>query len=174
MKKVVVSVLSAAILMFGSHAFAEKKQCDGHKKRMANKLEHMAELLELTDVQKAEVEAIKAKYKVERKKEKGDGLRKQMKTLDPGAADYAVQVELTAEKAAEKAKERVLRRSQMKAEIYAVLTDEQRQTLEEHKATHVKPREKLSNTLNLAPTTNSYQTRTRPKGAFFYVFATLN
>ncbi len=115
----------------------------GGKNRLGNFLgknpaDMISRVVKLTDAQYQQIEQIHeatvANFKAENGNEnRGDSPRAQMRALDPLNAEYTNQVEVLADEIAAKVKAKILARANERAQIYNVLTPEQRAQLEEFK-----------------------------------------
>ena len=139
MKKIIVSTLAVALTAFTFNAVAEtstnptntdiQKSERMHKKhKKGNKL---LEKLGLSDVQKTQIESIRATYKPQLKniRENGKTLREQKKNLDAASSDYVTQVQNLFAQGSDNRAQAVTLRAQMKHEIALVLTADQRAQL---------------------------------------------
>ncbi len=129
-----VMLFAAAVFMFtplANSAYAFSGPPNGEKR-----MEAFAERLNLNDQQRQQYEAIhrdgrdSGKSIHEAMRMNRDAMRK----LDPGQADYAKQVAALADEKAELVKQMVIQRSEVRAEVHAILTPEQRKTASEMKS----------------------------------------
>ncbi len=131
------------LLSFSVEGFAFGGPDDGgrgshgeHRERM---MEKMQKYLELSDEQSEQIREIKSHYDFS-PRAFGKEMMQGMQALDPNAADYEQQLDTFATEQAERVRENIIARGKMRAEIYAVLTSEQQEKLEEF---HSKMRERM-------------------------------
>lgn len=88
--------------------------------------------LDLSDAQRSQIEGILQSNKADGQvlRQRSKTLREQMSELDPMASDYSTETQVLANQAAELKREQVLHRSELRRQIAAVLTPEQRAELE--------------------------------------------
>lgn len=145
MNKAIVMTLSA-ILVAGAAGtvMAEGKHCEGHgskgykgdhQEMSEHRIDRLAEHLALSDEQKASMKSIfeERHAKREGKKEVRDSFRAKMDSLDPESANYVAEVEKIAQEQSKEMVKNKVERAEMKAKIYAVLTDEQEEKFEKLK-----------------------------------------
>lgn len=140
MSKTPIIIASLLLVAFSGGALAgdHGKKCD-HKEHHVQHHRGDGEMLDravdLSDEQKVALENIRNKYREEMKsvggKHKGGhwGLMK----LDPSDADYEAKVQALAKENAKVAEQRTLLRAKKHAEVMAILTDEQKDKLKEHR-----------------------------------------
>lgn len=94
------------------------------------------QMLDLTDEQKAAVDEIYYAAKEQRKESRADRAadRQAMMDLNPGDADYQTQVAALAKQKAAQVEQKILSRAAMQAQVYEILTPEQREKLMQLKA----------------------------------------
>lgn len=140
MTKTSIIIASLLLLALSGGVLAEHhgKKCDHEGHGMHHRGGGTAMLdqaVGLTDEQKVAVENVHNKYKEEMKsiggKRKGDhwGLM----ALDPNDANYETKVQELAKENAKIAEQKTLLRAKKHAEVMAILTDEQKQKLKEHR-----------------------------------------
>ena len=144
MKRLILAVLAATSLSLAIAAYAGGPGGDGHHGKRGDSFGGhrgmhglmFERMLELTDEQKAAVDEIHSAAKEQRKEsrdERGDG-RQAMMDLNPSDADYQTKVaELGKQKAAQ-VEQRIIAHAAMQAQVYEILTPEQREKLEQLKA----------------------------------------
>lgn len=132
--------LCAIALTTNAFAYGPGDRCnEGGRERGAMREMMFTEVLQLSDAQRQAIDAIRQDFREEKRtnfgkgKGKGKGQNQRWVDLDPGAADYQAQVEQLAEAKSERMKEAMLQRAQMHADIYAILTPEQREKFVEVK-----------------------------------------
>ncbi|VUD40946.1 hypothetical protein TDB9533_00386 [Thalassocella blandensis] len=127
-----IMAIAASVLILGS---ASAMACDGGKRDHRGggffNLEKLDRVLELTDAQKSQLEAIKEQGKQDRRASMEDRHQKNMMSLDPSAADYQTQVQALADENAERAREKTMKMAEYRSQVYAVLTPEQRDLLKQ-------------------------------------------
>jgi len=101
----------------------------GGKHAMFNPLERMLEHIDLTEQQEKQVEVILSTGKSESGFHKGFSMMRSMIKLNPEDFDYMEKVEKQADLAANKVRDKIIAISQTRKDIYALLTDEQKQEL---------------------------------------------
>jgi len=101
----------------------------GNKHAMFNPLERILEHVDLTEQQEEQVDAILTTVKNETGFRKGFSMMKSMIELNPEDMDYMEKVEQQADLAANKVREKIILISQARKDIYTLLTDEQKQEL---------------------------------------------
>jgi len=129
-RRLISSLIAGSLVLGGSAAvFAgQKAGCEtDHEQRMQQRLQRMSETLALTPDQQEAVQALWQQDKPKRQPQHDRGL----KALDPNAADYQQQVQQHIAKAQQQLAARLQARADHKAALYAILTPEQEQTLEQ-------------------------------------------
>lgn len=133
MKKFICAVAASVCLISAGAAYAGSGHHNGE--RHSHKGMHLFEQkLELTDEQKAQIAEIHQSASEGRTDSRGSRGMKRLAALDPGAANYHEQAELLAQECAEKLEQAIHRRAEVHAQVYAVLTTEQREKLKEVKS----------------------------------------
>lgn len=136
MKRLITSVLLSASLLTGTAAYAGPGY-DHHSGK--NHVQYLAKKLDLTDEQKTAIEEIHRAHGGMDKKAKKQHRRELMRSfseLDPAAADYSERVAEIAREEAEKVEQVIIKRGEIHAKVYAVLTPEQREKFKTMKAKH--------------------------------------
>ncbi len=134
-QKPLTLLLCAAVLMLfsaqASTAYAFSGPQDGGSRMAA-----LADRLNLTDQQRQQFEAIHSDGR-----ESGKSIHEAMRMnrdamhkLDPGQADYAKQVATLADEKAELVKQMVIQRSDIRSQVHAILSPEQRKAASEMKS----------------------------------------
>lgn len=130
MKKLITGVLLSACV--AATAYAGGKNSDERRGGDFLPLHKMERVLDLTDEQIAQFEALKDELKAERQAKRAEmgeeGKRRKMNALaglNPDDADYQEKVNAIAEQKAEKVKERFLKRAELRMKVADILTDEQ-------------------------------------------------
>ena len=130
MKKLITGVLLSACI--ATTAYAGGKNSDERRGGDFLPLHKMERVLDLTDEQIAQFEALKDELKAERQAKRSEmgeeGKRKKMDALaglNPDDADYQEKVNAIAEQKAEKVKARFLKRAELRMKVADILTDEQ-------------------------------------------------
>lgn len=100
------------------------------KHGMSNPLEKMLDHVDLSEEQEQDVQSI-LEALPEHPRKKGFGMMREMILLDPQQADYDEQVENHASQISERVKQHIKLLSKARKDIYAILTPEQRQDIEE-------------------------------------------
>lgn len=133
MKRLMTSVLLSASLLTGAAAYAGPDYgYHGGK----NHVERLAKRLDLTDDQKVAIEDIYRSYGSENKKvhkQHKRGLKRGFAELDPTAADYHERLAEMARAEGERVEQSIIRRGEIHAKVYEVLTPEQREKLHSKK-----------------------------------------
>lgn len=125
-----VALSSAAMVMAGPGGHGHG--CDGEGMGPGMRGAHMLEkILDLTDEQKTQLEAIYTQAKDDAPGRGGMG-RGAMFDLDPAADGYQQEVNDLAEAAADRARQRVLHHGEIHRQVMAILTDEQKEELKAH------------------------------------------
>ena len=98
-------------------------------------MKRMAEKLNLTEAQQAEIKTFREAQKVQHEalRTEKQALRTEMKALDSTSADYQNQVAAIADKKANLERKEFIQRSESRQQFESVLTAEQRTTLKEMK-----------------------------------------
>jgi Spy/CpxP family protein refolding chaperone len=138
MKRLMTSVLLSASLLTGAAAYAGPGY--GHHGGK-NHVERLAKKLDLTDEQKVAIEEIHRAYgDVEKKGKKPHrrGVMRSFTELDPAAADYSERVAEIAREQGEKVEQAIIKRGEVHAKVYEVLTPEQREKFKTMKTKHKK------------------------------------
>ncbi len=136
MKRLITSVLLSASLLTGAAAYAGPGY-DHHGGK--NHVQHLAKKLDLTDEQKTAIEEIHRAHGGMDKKAKKQHRRALMRSfaeLDPAAADYSERVAEIAREEAENVEQAIIKRGEVHAKVYEVLTPEQREKFKAMKAKH--------------------------------------
>ena len=130
MKKLITGVLLSACI--ATTAYAGGKNSDERRGGDFLPLHKMERVLDLTDEQIAQFEALKDELKAERQAKRAEmgeeGKRRKMNVLaglNPDDADYQEKVNAIAEQKAEKVKARFLKRAELRMKVADILTDEQ-------------------------------------------------
>lgn len=125
-KKLIIGMTAAAISVSGlGAAWATSKEDDHKGSRMLN---YMAEELELTAEQKAQIaETMKSRHEARKDgREDHREFRQQLMSLNPDAPDYQKQLDDLVSQAQQRAKQMVMDRAEQQQKLYAILTPEQR------------------------------------------------
>lgn len=137
MKRLITSVLLSASLLTGAVAYADP----GYGHHGKDHVQHLAKKLDLTDEQKAAIEEIHRAHGGMDKKAKKQHRRELMRNfaeLDPTAADYSERVAEIAREEAQKLEQAIIKRGEIHAKVYEVLTPEQREKFKAMKSKHKK------------------------------------
>jgi protein CpxP len=125
-KKLIIGMTAAAISLGGlGTAWAHFREDGGRGGRM---LDHMAEELDLTAEQKAQIaETMKSRHaaRKEGREDRREFFQK-LTGLKPDAPDYQQQLDDLVRQAEQRARDMVLERAEQQQKIYAILTPEQR------------------------------------------------
>lgn len=138
MKRLMTSVLLSASLLTGAAAYAGPGY--GHHDGKGH-LQYLAKKLDLTDEQKAAIEEIHRAHGGMDKQAKKQHRRELMRSfaeLDPASSDYSERVAQIAKEEAEKVEQAIIKRGEIHAKVYEVLTPEQREKFKEMKTKHKK------------------------------------
>lgn len=130
MNRSIIAIAASFLILGSTSAMA----CDGkrdHHRGGFFDVDRLERVIDLTDAQKSELEGIAEQAKAERKASFKERKGQHMMSLDPSAADYQTQVQALADANAERAREKTLKMADYRAQVYAVLTPEQRNTLEQ-------------------------------------------
>jgi Spy/CpxP family protein refolding chaperone len=136
MKRLMTSVLLSASLLTGAAAYAGPGY--GHHDGKDH-VQHLAKKLDLTDEQKAAIEEIHRAHGGMDKKAKKQHRRELMRSfteLDPASADYSARVAELAREEGEKVEQAIIKRGEIHAKVYEVLTPEQREKFKTMKTKH--------------------------------------
>lgn len=135
MKRLITSVLLSASLLTGAAAYAGPG--NGHDGK--DHVQHLAKKLDLTEEQKAAIKEIHRAHGGMDKKANKQHRRELMRNfaeLDPTAADYSERVAEIAREEAAKVEQAIIKRGEVHAKVYEVLTPEQREKFKTMKAKH--------------------------------------
>lgn len=133
MKRLMTSVLLSASLLTGAAAYAGPGYAYHGGK---NPVERLAKRLDLTEDQKVVIEDIYRTYgSLDKKahKQHKRGFKSNLAGLDPTAADYSERLAEIAREQGEKVEQAIIRRGEIHAKVYEVLTPEQREKLQSKK-----------------------------------------
>lgn len=122
---------------YGHHEGSGDMRKDGGK-MSGHMLDRMGEHLQLTAEQKEKIQSIfqaQAEQQLAQR-ESMQSFHQQMRDLDPTSADYVAAVQKLAEARADNMMARMVDRAQVKADIFAVLTPEQRAEMKNMQARH--------------------------------------
>lgn len=147
MALVIPTIIAAGLLTVGTVSAdvdrygKDKRDCG---ERQYKKMEHLAEKLDMTNEQEAQLEQILKSAKEERKANKTNRRRMhlEMMSINPDDPDYRASVEQHAETAAEHMKANILKNAEVRQQVYAILTDEQKQKMQRMKEKRMKKMEK--------------------------------
>lgn len=138
MKKFICAMATSVCLMGAGASYAGSADHGYHHKSHHKDGQHhgykhmhmLQKKLDLTDEQQEKIKAIHEaagdSYKHKRGKD-----RHGVMALDPSASDYREQVEKIARERAERVEQSIIRHGETHAQVYAVLTPEQREKLKE-------------------------------------------
>ncbi len=136
MKRSIVALLAASTLSMAAATYAGGYG-QGHHGKHGNHHGGMHGLmferaLDLTAEQKAAVDNIYSEAKQQRKAASSERreVRQAMMDLNPGDADYQTKVATLAQQQAARVEQKILAHADVQAQIYEVLTPEQREELE--------------------------------------------
>ncbi|ATX82486.1 protein refolding chaperone Spy/CpxP family [Mariprofundus ferrinatatus] len=128
LRTVVFFVVASALFVAGAN-MAYAFGGPGGEKSMERRVERMAEKLDLSDSQRNQFKQIHEENRAE-----GRALhdamhknRQALRSLDPSAKDYSKQVARLASEKAELTRQMVIHRSEVRAEVHAMLTPEQQE-----------------------------------------------
>lgn len=130
---ILAATLSVSVVAADGWGCNEGKRGRGHDDA---RMEHMFDRLDLTKAQEQQVEAIMDRMrgeqgdKKERKDRRHEAMQEMMK-LKPEDADYDAKVKAQADKMAKQMSEHIVKMAQMRKEIRAVLTEEQRTKMDQ-------------------------------------------
>jgi len=99
------------------------------KQGMLHPLERMLDHIYLTDQQEIEVAVIVEKFKTEDGIRTGFSVMKEIVSISPEDASYNEQVSQQAELAAQRIKQKIVDLAEARKEIYSILSEEQKQEL---------------------------------------------
>lgn len=141
MKRSMIAILAASALTVAATAYAggyghHGKHGDfggGHRGMHGFMFERM---LDLTDEQKASVDEIYSTAKQQREETREDRVadRQAMMDLNPADEDYQTKVAELAKQKAAQVEQRIMAHAAMQAQVYEILTPEQREKLAQLKA----------------------------------------
>ena len=145
---IIPATIAAGLLTMGVANAESGWSGKGKHDRGAEQYEHMerlADKLDMTDVQENQLKQIldKAKERADQaglgdKKSKRYDMRKVMMSLSPEDPEYMTKVEAQADKMAAQMKVRIIESAKVRQEVYAILTDEQKQEMKEMKEKRMK------------------------------------
>jgi Spy/CpxP family protein refolding chaperone len=103
----------------------------GSKHAGVERFRKMADKLDFTDAQEQQLEQIlsSAKAKMEAEGERG-AMRQKLMSIDPEDSNYDKEVAAAADQAATKVKAKILAMADVRKQVHAILTDEQKEKLE--------------------------------------------
>lgn len=128
MKRLMTTILLSASLLTGAAAYAGPGY--GHHGGGKDHVQYLAKKLDLTEEQKSAIEEIHRSYGGPDKKMKKHhkrGLMNRFAELDPAAADYSERVADIARDEAEKVEQAIIKRGEIHAKVYEVLTPVQQE-----------------------------------------------
>ena len=128
LKTVVFFVIASALFITGAN-MAYAFGGHGSEKNMERHSQRIAEKLNLSDSQRDQFKQIHEQGRAEAKgiHEAMQKNREALQNLDPSAKNYAKQVAVLANEKAELVKQMVTHKSEIRAEVHAMLTPEQRE-----------------------------------------------
>ncbi|CAA0107782.1 Uncharacterised protein [BD1-7 clade bacterium] len=126
--KTLTAVTLSAGLLLGTGAAMAKPGHGGHGDNNYRAYFNQ-EVLQLTSEQRDEIKTIVKKAKTEGRAQREAHRQVSIAKLDPTAADYQTQVEAIADAKAAMVKQRILKQAQVRADIYQILTPEQREKM---------------------------------------------
>lgn len=132
---VISSAIVAGLLTVGSVSadsgwYGKDKHDRGEKHY--EKMERLADKLDMTDQQEAQLKAILERAKDDKKANKMSRrtMRQEMMSISPDDPEYMAKVEKHADVAASQVKVKILKSALVRKDIYAILTDEQKQKMQ--------------------------------------------
>ncbi len=139
MKRSIVALIAASTLSMaaatyaGGYGHGHQGKHGSHHSGMRGLMFERA--LDLTAEQKTAVDEIYSNAKQQRKASSSERreARQQMMDLNPGDADYQSKVAMLAKQQAAQVEQRILAHADVQAQVYEILTPEQRVELEELK-----------------------------------------
>jgi len=144
---IIPAVIAAGLFTVGTASAEAGWFGKGHHERGGNhyeKMEHLVDKLDMTDEQEEQLKQILDSAK-ERGKQAGLGnkvkrqeMRKMMFNLSPEDPEYITKVEAQADDMASHMKVRMVEFAKVRQEVYAILTDEQKQEMKEMKEKRMK------------------------------------
>jgi protein CpxP len=131
MKRLMTSVLLSATLLTGATAYAGPGYGHGAGK---DHVHFLAKKLDLTDEQKAAIAEIHRSYKQDEngkadKKHDKRAFKHGFANLDPTSPDYSQRVAEIAKERAARVEQSIIKRGEIHAKVYEILTPEQREQL---------------------------------------------
>ncbi|UZE96666.1 Spy/CpxP family protein refolding chaperone [Alkalimarinus alittae] len=135
MALVVPTIIAAGLFTIGT-ANAEsgwfgkdKHECS---EKYEKKMERLSDKLDMTDEQETQLKAILTRAKEDGKTNKmaRRGMRQEMLSITPDDPEYHAKAEKHADAAAAQLKTKILKSAEVRKEIYAILTDEQKQKMQ--------------------------------------------
>lgn len=135
MALVLPSVIAAGLFTIGAaNADAGWFGKDKHDRgeHHYEKMEHLSDMLDMTDEQEIQLKEILKSAKEDRKSNKTSRreMRKEMMLLSPDDPEFMVKVEAQADIAASQVKAKMLTFAKIRKDVYAILTDEQKQKMQ--------------------------------------------
>ena len=117
------------LCMYGAFSLSTAALAGHHKeaKQPMHKKTKFMQQLDLTEEQRAQLQALRVKMKSERTIPHGHHAKYKVMALNPADADYQQQVDQLASEMAENTRLRIQRRAKKQAAIYTILTPEQQQ-----------------------------------------------
>ena len=131
--KLMVGITAAAISLGGlGVSWADS---DERGERRGDRLDYIAEELELTAEQKQQLADAMKSHREARREGRGDHreFRQKLTALNPDATDYQKQLDELVKQAQQRAKEMVLEHAEQQQKFYGILTPEQREEFAELK-----------------------------------------
>lgn len=135
--------VAGATMAGGKHEHGDAAHGGKHKDRVAM----LQKKLDLSDEQAAKIKLLRQEHKEDMKQGNGrNAVKKAIAKLDPNDSDYQKKLDKLADETASKAKYRVLKKGEMKAEMYKILTPEQQNKMEKLQQKRMKKHAKLKKT----------------------------
>jgi Spy/CpxP family protein refolding chaperone len=121
----VLSAVAATLLIVSTSSFAEAPCKAKHKPLNKQKIETMKKRLDLSPEQVTQIKALRKNYRLEQKESAATRV-KYKRLLNPGDDNYMSLVQAQADQAGAIATQKILAKGQLKADVYALLTPEQK------------------------------------------------
>lgn len=120
------AVAMPSVAMAGNGWFGHGDHHQKQEHRGFKRFEKMADHLDFSDAQEQQLEEIVTAAKSQIGEMNRKDMMKQMMTLDPESSDYESQVAAAADQIAEKVKSRIVTMAEVRKQVHAILTDEQK------------------------------------------------
>ncbi len=136
MQKLSLVIITATLLGVAgaSYAFGPGPGCHGMSPHAEMKDFMFANLLELSDEQQASIDALRKNHRAQMQAQFAGSRPEHLFDLRPDQSDYRDQVRVIAQQKAQRVEQMIIARAQLQGEIYALLTPQQQDKLEQMRA----------------------------------------